>query len=289
MIDSITDDTIVYFVSPDGVVLHLSGGAGAGAQGFVLGEGPDGLGHVESAAIFDKSARQIGEEYVDTNFDHGELDLPIYVFGDTVDEFHRRRDWLRTLLSRRRQGWIVVGTSLGLRWIAVRRGSIKPAYGSDPAADKGAAFDVLLYADHPMARAADDTTPEWRNPTGASKASGSMALYPGPEVAGWPKFALTGPGVLQLIYDGEAGATDLTFPELKAGETLMVDTEYGMQELEARDAKGNRRNLWPLMKLARSPSPIPAGEVTIVRFSISKASAKTKLWGTVPQFQEGLL
>ncbi|NKS78239.1 hypothetical protein GS898_13305 [Rhodococcus hoagii] len=69
----------------------------------------------------------------------------------------------------------------------------------------------------------------------------------------------------------------------------MVDTEYGMQELEARDAKGARRNLWPLMKLARSPSPIPAGEVTIVRFSISKASAKTKLWGTVPQFQEGLL
>ncbi|NKT06127.1 hypothetical protein GS485_17510 [Rhodococcus hoagii] len=100
MIDQIHDDaTIVYFVSPDGVVLHLSGGAGAGAQGSFSVKAL-GLGHVEAAAIFDKSARQIGEEYVDSNFDHGELDLPIYVFGNTVEEFHRRRDWLRTLLPR---------------------------------------------------------------------------------------------------------------------------------------------------------------------------------------------
>ncbi|NKT06118.1 hypothetical protein GS485_17465 [Rhodococcus hoagii] len=289
MIDQIHDDaTIVYFVSPDGVVLHLSGGAGAGAQGFVLGEGPEGLGHVEAAAIFDKSARQIGEEYVDSNFDHGELDLPIYVFGNTVEEFHRRRDWLRTLLPRRRQGWIVAGTSLGLRWIAVRRGSINPP--TDPI--------------RPRTRVQRSTSCctriiRWQGLRTTPHLSGGTRPAPPKPPGRWPstragagglaEVRVHRPGVLQLIYTGEAGATDLTFPELKTGETLMVDTEYGMQELEARDAKGARRNLWPLMKLARSPSPIPAGEVTIVRFSISKASAKTKLWGTVPQFQEGLL
>ncbi|MBM4608545.1 hypothetical protein GS416_11750 [Rhodococcus hoagii] len=194
MIDQIHDDADDRLLSSRRTVWFSTvRRGGAGAQGFVLGEGPEGLGHVEAAAIFDKSARQIGEEYVDSSFDHGELDLPIYVFGNTVEEFHRRRDWLRTLLPRRRQGWIVVGTSLGLRWIAVRRGSIKPAYGSDPAADKGAAFNVLLYADHPMARAADDTTPEWRNPTGATKASGRWLFTQARRVAGWPKFTFTGP------------------------------------------------------------------------------------------------
>ncbi|NKT06135.1 hypothetical protein GS485_17550 [Rhodococcus hoagii] len=47
------------------------------------------------------------------------------MFGNNVEE-SIGGDWLRTLLPRRRQGWIVAGTSLGLRWIAVRRGSIKP-------------------------------------------------------------------------------------------------------------------------------------------------------------------
>ncbi|MBM4608544.1 hypothetical protein GS416_11745 [Rhodococcus hoagii] len=114
-----------------------------------------------------------------------------------------------------------------------------------------------------------------------------MALYPGPEGGGLAEVHVHRAGVLQLIYNGEAGATDLTFPELKTGETLMVDTEYGMQELEARDAKGARRNLWPLMKLARSPSPIPAGEVTIVRFLTTKGIRETTTVGHSPAVPGG--
>lgn len=283
------DMTVVYYVSPDGVVLHLSGGATSGAQGFILGRGPDGLGHVDAAALFDKSARMVGEEYVASVFDHGELDLPIYVYGETVEEFHRRRDWLRTLIPRDRQGWICVCTTLGWRTVAVRRGSIKPAYSRDPAGAKSETFDVLLLTDNPMARAADGAVPEWRNTSGKKDASGSLALYPGPEVHGWPKFIFTGPGQLRLMYDGVDESTDITFPELKAGEWVQIDTEYGMQQLRARDAKGNRRNLWPLMKGMMSPSPIRAGEVTKVRFSVTKTSAATRLWATVPRFQEGLL
>ncbi|MGF7124027.1 hypothetical protein [Rhodococcus sp. BE178] len=289
MVEPIHDNTtIVYYVSPDGVVLHLSGGASAGTQGFTLGEGPEGLGHAEAAAIFDKGARQVGEEYVDSTFDHGELDLPIYVEGRTVDEFHRRRDWLRQLISRDRQGWLCVFTTLGWRMLAVRRGSIKPAYGSDPAVDRYAAFDVLLHADHPFARAYNGDASEWVNKNGLI-ASGHMELHPGPEVDGWPKFMFTGPGMLQLLYDGIDGPVDLRFPPIFVGETLKIDTEYGMQRLRARAANGKERNLWPLMQAPMEPSPIPAGVVTTVRFSVAGGSAATKLWGTVPRFQEGLL
>lgn len=282
------DTTIVYYVSPDGVVLHLSGGTSAGAQGFVLGYGPEGLGDVEAAAIFDKSARQVGEEYVDTNFDHGKIDLPIYIHGATVEEFHRRRDWFRELLTRGRQGWLCVYTTLGWRWIAVRRGSIKPAYGSDPAADKFAVFDVLLLADHPFARAADGVTPEWINKSGPF-AKGNVVLYPGREVDGWPQFLFTGPGMLWITYSGVDGPVELRFPTLFVGEVLKIDTEYGMQRLRAIAPDGKKRNLWELVKWPMNPQPIPAGAVTTVNFSVTGGSSGTKLWGTVPRFQEGLL
>ncbi|NKS94609.1 hypothetical protein GS876_10285 [Rhodococcus hoagii] len=280
--------TIVQYVSPDSVGIHLSGGRTAGTEGFVLGDGPEGLGSAEAAAIFDNAARMVGEEYVATTFTKGSIDLPIHVFGDTVEEFHRRRDWLRELFSRDRQGWLCVFTSLGWRWIAVRRGAIKPAYTRDPAGAKGATFFVLLYADNPLARAADGDAPEWINQSGLL-ANGHRALYPGREVDGWPKFTLTGPGMFRIVYDGVDGTVDLKIPTLFAGEVLKVDTEYGMQRLRARAKNGTERNLWELMGAPISPSPVPAGVVTTVKFSVTGGSSATRLWATVPRYQEGLL
>lgn len=280
--------TIVWYVSPDGVVLHLSGGRAAGTQGYILGDGPEGLGHAEAAAIFDNAARMVGEEYVATTYTKGSIDLPIHVFGATVEEFHRRRDWLRQLISRDRQGWLCVYTTLGWRVLAVRRGAIKPSLKRDPAGATGTTLFVLLYADNPLARAADGDTPEWTNESGLI-ASGHRALYPGPEVDGWPKFTFTGPGMLHLRYDGTDGPVDLRFPQLFAGETLKIDTEYGMQILRARAANGAERNLWPLMQGSMDPSPIPAGVVTTVKFSVMGGTSATKLWATVPRYQEGLL
>ncbi|WP_458681956.1 phage tail family protein [Prescottella equi] len=280
--------TIVYYVSPDGVVIHLSGGTLAGAEGMVLGDGPDGLGHAEAAAIFDEGARMVGEEYVATTFKKGSIDLPIHVFGDTVEQFHRRRDWLRELICRDRQGWLCVFTTLGWRSIAVRRGAIKPSLRRDPAGATGTTLFVLFYADNPLARAADGDAPEWVHP-GGIVANGHLALYPGREVNGWPKFTFTGPGTLHIVYDGVDGPVELWFPQLNAGEVLRIDTEHGMQKLEAVGPGGRRRNLWPLVKGPMDTQPIPAGVVTTVRFSVMAGSTASRLWGTVPRFQEGLL
>lgn len=280
--------TIVQYVSPDGVVIHLSGGRTAGAQGFVLGDGPEGLGSAEAAAIFDNAARMVGEEYVTTTYAKGSIDLPIHVFGGTVEQFHRRRDWMRELFSRDRQGWLCVFTTLGWRWIAVRRGAIKPKYTRDPAGVNGETFFILLYADNPLARAADGDVPEWKNQTGLL-ANGHRALYPGREVNGWPKFTLTGPGMFRIVYDGIDGPVVLKIPTLFVGESLNVDTEYGMQRLRARARNGTERNLWELTDGPMNPSPIPAGVVTTVKFSVTGGSAATRFWATVPRFQEGLL
>ncbi|WP_156042391.1 hypothetical protein [Rhodococcus sp. UNC363MFTsu5.1] len=284
--------TIVQYVSPDGVVLTLSGGLMAGIQGFVLGDGPEGLGSAEAKAIFDGAARQIGEDYVDSTYEHGTIDIPIHVFGDTVDEFRRRREWLRTLIPRERQGWLCGYTSAtGWRMIATRRGSIKPAYTRDPAGARGATFDVLLYADNPLARAANHVPREWVNITGASTSSGSMGLYPGPEVPAWPAFIFTGPGELHLHYDTvEAAPVDVAIPYLEPNEVVQIDTEYGAQSLRAKNRHtGARRNLWPLMKGQQFHAPVGPNRVTRVAFTVKRASAATRLWATVAQRQEGLL
>ncbi len=280
--------TVVYYVSPDGVVLHLSGGVHGGEGGFRLGSGPEGLGHVDVDAIFDPSARGIGEHYLGATFAHGKIDLPIHVYGSTPDEARRRREWLRSLIQRDRMGWLCGYTSAsGWRWLPVRRGSIKPAYTRDPAGTNGTTFDVLFIADNPFARAADGDAPEWLNRAGAGAVSGSLSLYAGPEVESWPIFVFTGPGQLRLVY----ADNDVTLPAVLAGERVQIDTTNGAQTLRARKIgdTGRGRNLWPLMKGQQFVGPIPPAEVTRVSFTVRGASSATRLWATTPRWQEGVL
>ncbi|MFI2216521.1 hypothetical protein ACH47B_06515 [Rhodococcus sp. NPDC019627] len=279
--------TILQYVSPDGVVLYLAGGRLAGTQGFELGAGADGHGHVDVEHVFEKSARGLGERHVGDDYSHAEIDLPIKVSGSSVDEYNRRRDWLRELIPRDRFGYLCAYTNaLGWRWIPTLRGSLKPALNRDPAGTNSAVFDVLFLAPNPLSRAADHVPPEWRNVTGKSTASGSLNLYPGREIDGWPTFILTGPGALSLKYAGN----DVKLPAVLAGEVLRIDTTFGAQTLRTRRLDGGPgRNLWPLMKGQQFAEPVPAKKVTKVSFQITGASSSTKLWAMVPRWQEGLV
>ncbi|QOV99502.1 hypothetical protein [Rhodococcus pyridinivorans] len=281
--------TILHYVSPDGVVLYLAGGALAGTQGFELGSGADGLGGVASAEDeWDAAGDGIGEYWLGVSFKHGTLDLPIRVSGTTADEFRRRRDWLRQLMPRERQGWMCAyGSGSGWSWIPVRRGSIKPAYTRDPAGKNSATFDVLLLADIPLSRQMDDRPRDWVNTTGASHTAGSLRLYPGRERHGWPKFVFDGPGELRLVYAGN----DVPIPYIEAGEQLQIDTTNGAQILRARrpGQPGLGRNLWPLMRGRQFANPLPPGEVTQVNFTVTRATKSTRLAARVPRWQEGLI
>ena len=277
--------TIVRYISPSGPVLHLSGRPESGREGVWLGQGPEGLGSVDVSAIFEAAARQHGETYVGETMDHGELDLPIHILGDSPDDFRRKRRWVGDLIERKRPGWLVVYTPTdGWSWLQVRKGEFKPAYGQDPGPMRGATFDLLLIAESPLARQANDTD-EWTNTARSGK--GQLHLYPGSgEWEAWPQFVLRGPGVFRLRWAGN----DVTFPKLESNEWALVNSDESRQTIRARNDQGVERNLWPLMPAGqRIPFPAPAREVTRVDVSVSSGSKQSSVWGTVPVKREGLV
>lgn len=280
------DATIVQYVAPSGQVVPLSGNVEIGVPGVWLGAGPQGLGHVDVKSLWDAGAMDEGEDYIGGVIDHAEIDIPLHILGTSNSDFQRRKEWFKSLLLRDRQGWLCVyQNALGWRSVAVRRGSFKPAYGTDPAVARGATFDTILLVDKPHARTADDTD-EWTNETGAT--TGSLYLYPGDEADGWPKFIFTGPGKLRLIY---AGMDIDAIPEIGPGREIFIETDMRIQTIRERAAQSSDRglNLWRQMKGQHFPNAILAGEVTRIRFEVTGASAATKLWATVPQRHEGLV
>lgn len=277
--------TLIRYISPSGPVLHLSGRPDAGSEGVWLGQGPDGLGSVEVSAIFEAAARQHGETYVGETMDHGELDLPIHILGDDPDDFRRKKAWVTNLIERHRIGWLVAYTPVeGWHWLAVRKLSMKPAYGTDPGPMRGATFDLLLAAESPLARGADDDD-EWVNTAGSGK--GQLHLYPGEgEWPAWPQFILRGPGEFRLRWAGN----DVPFPMLSSGEWALVNTDEARPTLRGRDAQGRDTNLWPRMKPGvKIENPIRGREVTRVDVTVSAGTAQSSVWGTVAVQREGLV
>lgn len=277
--------TIIRYIAPSGPVLHLSGRPEAGREGVWLGDGPDGLGSVEVTALFEAAARQMGETYVGETMDHGELDLPIHILADSPDEFRRKKVWVSNLFERRRPGWLVSYTPAeGWHWLQVRKLSFEPEYGTDPGPKRGATFDLLLAAESPLAREADDTS-EWINTSRSGK--GHLHLFPGDgEWPAWPQFILRGPGTFRLRWAGN----DVTFPPLNSNEWALVNTDEARPMLRSRDSQGRDTNLWPRMKPGvRIDQPIPAREVTRVDVSVSGGAAQSSAWGTVPVLREGLV
>ena len=281
----LTKHTIVWYVSPDGVVVPLSGGPDAGRYGVWMGHGPTGLGHVEVKAIFDAAARQWGEEYVGETVDHAELEIPVFILQDHtgIDGLRMRREWFKRIVERRRVGWLMVYTNVtGWRWVAVRRGSIKPAIGADPAANGGLELDCVLIADQPLARVADSHD-SWKNDQLTGQ--GSLLLEAGPEYHSWPQFVFRGPGTLRLRFQGN----DVTHPPILADETLLINTDEARPTVRAVRDNGERRNLMPLLRGVKYTSPIPVGPASRVDFEITGGNANTEISGVSAIRIEGLL
>lgn len=280
-----TGQTLVRFISPSGPVLHLSGRPEGGREGAWLGTGPDGLGSVDVDTLFEAAARQMGESYVGETMDHAELDLPIHILGDSPDDFRRKKVFVSNLFERHRVGWLASYTSVdGWHWLAVRKLSFEPAYATDPGPQRGATFDLLLAAETPLAREADDTD-EWVNTSKSGR--GQLHLYPGDsEWPGWAQFILRGPGVFRMRWAGN----DVTFPMLNADEWAMVNTDEARPTLRGRDAQGRDTNLWPRMKPGvKIENPLPPREVTRVDITVTSGTAQTSAWGTVAVQREGLV
>ena len=282
----LTEHTIVWYVSPDGVVVPLSGGPDAGKYDIWLGHEPTNLGHVEVKALFDAAARQWGEEYIGETVDHAELELPMFILinPDTgINGLRLRREWFKRLVERRRVGWLAIFTNAtGWRWVAVRRGFIKPAIQSDPAANGGLELDVMLIVEQPLARVADSHD-SWKNDQLTGK--GSLLLDPGPEYHSWPQFTFRGPGVVRVRFNGN----DVTHPKILADETMLINTDEARPTVRAIRDNGEKRNLLPLIKGAKYLNPIEADTPTRIDFEVTGGNTKTEFAGNASIRIEGLL
>ncbi|AOE44368.1 minor tail protein [Gordonia phage Ghobes] len=282
----LTTHTVVRYVSPDGEVLPLSGGPDAGKYQVWLGHDPVGLGHVETKALFDAAARQWGEEYVGETVDHQELELPLFVLTDHtgVDGLRRRREWLKKLFPRDRVGWLCVYTNVtGWRWLATRRGSLKPVLGADPNARGGLELELVLLVENPLARVADSND-SWRNTELTGK--GSLLLYPGPEYHGWPQFTVRGPGRFRFKYLDNDVLFDFN---VLATETLLVNTDEARPTVRGRTDAGVQRNLLPLVRGTKFRTPLPKDTPTRVDVTVTNGNANSAVYGVCAQQLEGLL
>lgn len=277
--------TLVWYRSPDGQTIHLSGRPEAGREGVWIGSGPEGLGEVDVKPIFEAAARQLGETYVGETVGRQEIDLPIHILGDSPEDFRSKRRWVENTITRKRPGWLMAYTpSDGWLWLGVRKVSMTSAYNQDPGPMRGATFDLLLVAEQPFAREANDTG-QWSNESRSGK--GQFYLYPGPsEWDSWPQFILRGPGRFRLRWAGN----DLTLPAIQSDEWVLINTDETRPTIRSRNTQGIDRNLWPqLPPGTRIPYPLEAGVVNRVDVQVTGGNAQSSAWGTVEVRREGLV
>lgn len=277
--------TLVWYRSPEGVTLHLSGRPEAGREGVWIGTGPDGLGDVDVKPIFEASARQLGETYVGETVERQEIDLPIHILGDSPEGFRSKRRWVENTITRKRPGWLMAYTPTdGWLWLGVRKLSMKPAYNQDPGPMRGATFDLLLVAEQPFAREANHSA-QWVNRSNSGR--GEFHLYPGPtEWESWPQFILRGPGRFRLRWAGN----DITFPTIRSDEWVLINTDETRPTIRSRDAQGIDRNLWPEMPPGtRIPNPLRPGEVNRIDVQVFGGNSQSSAWGTTEVRREGLV
>lgn len=273
-------ETLLWWVSPDGVVTPLSGNAGADLW---LGEGPDGLAEVDVKTIWEAAARQLGETVAGHTMDHAEIDLPVFLFADDAETLRRRREHFEAQFDRFRPGWLCsYSAAWGWRWLGARLGGMKALRQRDHG--RRCAYEIVLLVESPLAREADDTA-QWVNAAGSGR--GQLHLYPGPsEWPAWPRFVLRGPGTFRLRWAGN----DVTFPPLGVTEWALVNSDETRPTIRVRDAAGVERNAWPQMRAGqRIPYPVPAGEVTRVDVEVRGGLRTSGVWATVPVRREGLV
>ena len=275
-------DTIVYWISPDGVVTEIHG---PGARTFIMGMDPEGMGSVEVENLFEAAARQQGETWVGHTMDHGEIDFPLHVLAVDETQLRQRMTWIESQFQRFKKGWLAsYSATNGWRWVAARKSSMKPLVSRDPGRGAEITYEVVLVVESPLSREADDTD-EWVNVSRSGR--GQLHLYPGPsEWPSWPQFILRGPGRFRLRWAGN----DVTFPDLRANEWCLVNTDESRPTIRVRDDNGIERNAWPEMPPGqRIPNPIFGGQVTRVDVQVTGGNAQTGAFATTSVQHEGLV
>lgn len=281
------DLTYISWVAGSGEVLPLSGYRRDGTAGVWLGGEPKNIGRVEAKQIFEASARQRGERWVANTYDHGEIELPLFILDDTAAGIRQRREHLKRLMHPETAGYLTAATSTtGIRWIRARRTELAPIFTKDTDLGVGLRLDVVLAADDPQA-ATPPHTSKWRNVDGAETAAGTLWSDPGPDTDDWPELTFIGPGRPVIRYaDVEFDLGETVLP----GETVLIVTDQARPTVRAHNpATGQRRDLLAPLRGRKFSAPVPRGQVTRVDLTVTGAGPTTQALLTTAQSWEGLI
>jgi hypothetical protein len=282
-VEGLEQDAVVIWTAADGRQIHLSGGPDQMREEVGLSQGVDGIGGLEPTAAFAQAAHQIGEDITQWTFAHGEIDLPLAVFGSSAGEVQARREWVKTMFSRDRAGWLCLWTPVtGWRWIRCRLRSMKPALSSSPLPGRRIDLDLVLLAEDPRSEEKPASS-QWRNAGGSSH--GSLTLWSGPEWVSWPTFVVSGPGSVELSMEGST----IRLPALEVGERCLLQSDPAWGVLRSVAADGSSRNRWPDV-VGYLANPIPADSVSHIGIRVvSGGSSETAVLGQSRIHREGLM
>ncbi|MEY8565211.1 hypothetical protein AALF15_01390 [Corynebacteriaceae bacterium 7-707] len=282
MVAGITGEVIVEWIAPDGRRLHLDGGADAVREGIGLQDGAEGLGELNGEHNFGATAKQIGETSLGVVFDHGEYDLPLFVYGKNSADLQHTREQLKSMFSRKQAGWLAVYTPVtGWRWSRCKLKSMRPSLAASPYPSKFLAIDVVLVAEDPRSETRPYSS-QWRNKGGSGV--GVLWLSPGIEWASWPTFVVHGPGAVTLTVNG----SKIRLPKLDAGERCLMQTDPSIGVLRSIAADGRSTNRWPDVDGYLS-APLPEGRMSRVDIRVEDGNRDTAVMGHTRVYGEGLL
>lgn len=275
----------VVYIGLSGRVWHLSG-LRMGEEGVTLGTDPGGLLFPPVDLLWNEGARQDGASYLDSVYPKRELDLVAQI-GDAGDP--RRypyifdawmRDW-----STKQRGHLGIWTNeFGWRWLRVRRGAAPtPLFGKDPRLTGVCDFSMLVIADDPFFTSFE-AKGLWKNTSGANW--GSYRIRNAADQHAWPRFYMPGPGRYE-VQDGEGGPM-IPVPELKAGETLKIDTHPRRPTARVYSASEgeNGRNVWALLKGKFWRTPYEPWSSTEINCSVTGGNTASQVYClAAPRFE----
>jgi hypothetical protein len=258
------ESTKIVYIGISGRCWHLAG-VGAGAEGVVLGDNPEGHMFAPVSILTSEGARQDGADFLRSVRHKKEIDFIIDIGGDTIPlifESPRHlhavhdawfRDWSTDIpgtlaFFTRHQGW---------RYQLVRLDQApKPVTGVDPAINLHEAYQMGIVALDPLERHFGEHT-VWVNSNGFGE--GIVRARNAADQKGWARYTFNGPGRLHIQDPITGDVTRIVqTPVILAGETLRIDTHERHRTARVySEANPSGRSVWPQLGGRRWFAPIP--------------------------------
>lgn len=241
---------------------HLAG-AGAGAEGIALGEGPQALEFTPFGLILAEAARTDYATFLREKFGKKEMDFAIHIGGEGLPLTIRNTRHFLAIRDAWWRDWTAPGHLAyytrysGWRYQQVRMdGPAGTVIAVDPTDEHHAVYQMSVVALDGHHRAPDEFT-KWVNANGFGE--GVLRGRNDSDRSQWPRYTFNGPGRVH-IADPIGGDTSrlVQSPVIAAGEELRINTHPGRRTARVYSAAvPSGRNVLGQMAGRKFFAPVP--------------------------------